>query len=445
MRQFAWLYAGLFIGATIILGITVYFSSEKALQQQLDDRIYAEILDLVSVYQSSGLRALASEIEDHEKLRGINQMGYILTDNRGKRLAGSIDAKTPKPGWSMTTFIDREEGADQARAYTTVLSNGGRLVVIADQEAIEAIGETLAMQFLIAFGVMILMGVGGGVLLTRFLHRRLQSINQTAEAIIGGDMSQRIPIRGSQGEFDRLSQTLNRMLNRIESLMGNLRQVSGDIAHDLRSPLTRLRQKLEGALSETVGDGERRTAIDEALLQTDNMLDIFAALLGISEIEGGHVRSTFKNIQLDQIVAEVCDAYLPSAQDAGYHMQCDAVSASHILGNRHLIVQMMTNLLDNCLRHTAAGSEINVQVHNEGGAAVLCVADNGPGIPAEHRDEMLRRFARMEKSRTTPGNGLGLSLVSAIAEAHNANMKLTDNEPGLKVTITFSAMTGAAS
>jgi signal transduction histidine kinase len=443
MRELAWLYSVSFMIATAILGFAVYSSTRDALQNQLDDRIRAETDDLLNVYRSGGMSDLSEEIMRHEAQNSITQMGYILTDNQGKRVAGRMQATTPRPGWSIINFIDDEEGedTDQARAYTVILSNGGRLVVIADQEAVEDIGETLMTQFLIAFAAIFLIGVGGSILLTRLLRHRLNGINETALAIIAGDLNQRMTLDGSHGEFDRLSQTLNTMLDRISDLMDNLRQVSGDIAHDLRSPLNRLRQQLETSLSDKLEPAEQRTAIEAALSQADDLLGIFSALLGISEIEGGHIKSTFKPVRLDRIVADICEAYQPAAQDAGFDMQCEIEPDCTISGDRHLLGQMLTNLLDNSLRHAPEGSQILVTVIKTPETIDLVVSDNGPGIPAERHNEMLRRFARMEASRTTSGNGLGLSLVKAIADAHGAKISLTDNAPGLRVTISF--VTGA--
>lgn len=439
MRELALLYSVAFMIATAILGFAVYSSTRDALQGQLDDRIRAETEDLLNIYKSDGMSALSEEVVRHEAQGGLTQMGYILTNNKGKRIAGSIKATTPKPGWSIINFVDdaEDDAADEARAYTVVLDNGGRLVVIADQESIEEIGETLMTQFLIAFAAIFLIGAGGSVLLTRLLRRRLNDINQTAIAIIDGDLSQRIPLDNSRGEFDRLSQTLNEMLDRIGGLMENLRQVSGDIAHDLRSPLNRLRQHLESNLSENVDPDRQRHSVEQAIAQADEMLAIFASLLGISEIEGGNIKSTFKHLRLDRVVSYICEAYQPAAQDAGFEMLCNIDKNCTITGDRHLLGQMLTNLLDNCLRHAPCGSRISVTLVKRDDAIELVISDNGPGIPPERHDEMLRRFARLELSRTTAGNGLGLSLVKAITDAHGAELSLANNAPGLNVTIRF--------
>lgn len=439
MRELAWIYTALFITATAILGWAVYTSTQTALEEQLDSRVRAEADDLLFIYQTNGIIGLSNEIRHHEARPGINRVGFILTDNHGKRIAGRFPAKTPKPGWSIVLFADDDEGdyADEARAYTQVLDDGSRLVVVADLESVEEIGETLLIQFLIAFGAMLVIGAGGGVLLTLLLRRRLDGINQTASAIIGGNLSKRMPVDGSGGEFDQLSDTLNEMLDRISALMENLRQVSGDIAHDLRSPLNRLRQRLEGGLSDDLDPAGRKQAIEGAIGQADDLLAIFAALLGISEIEGGQIKSTFKPLRLDRVVADICEAYQPAVQDAGYSLSCEIASDCTISGDRHLLGQMLTNLLDNCLRHSTEGSQIFVRMQHNDDRIELIVSDNGPGIPENRHVEMLRRFSRMEASRTTSGNGLGLSLVKAIADAHDAHLSLLDNQPGLNVTISF--------
>ena len=439
MRELAWIYTVLFMTATAVLGWSVYTSTQKALDQQLDSRISAEADDLLTLYQREGINGLSDEIMRQEARADLNRVGFILTDSHGKRIAGSFPATTPKPGWSIVLFDDEEEGdqKDQARAYTQVLSDGSRLAIVADLESAEAIGETLLLQFLITFGAMLVIGTGGGFLLTLLLRRRLDGINQAASAIIGGDLSKRMPVDGSGGEFDLLSNTLNKMLDRITALMENLRQVSGDIAHDLRSPLTRLRQQLEGGLSDALDSEERKKAIEGAIGQADELLAIFSALLGISEIEGGEIKSAFKPLRLDRIMADICEAYRPSAQDTGFDLSCEIDPDCTIVGDRHLLGQMITNLLDNCLRHAAESEKILVGLHKKDSEIKLVVSDNGPGIPQDRHAEMLRRFTRMEGSRTTSGNGLGLSLVKAIADAHGARLSLSENGPGLKVTIIF--------
>ena len=425
--------------ATMVLGASIYSATGQALQNQLDDRIRSETEDLLNVYRSDGMGELIREIARHETLAGINQMGYILTDSNGRRQAGRIRAATPRVGWTTAYFIDDNEGADKGRAYTSVLSDGGRLVVLADQEPIEAMGKTLLIQFLFAFGAMLIMGAGGGVLLTRMLRRKLEGINQTATAIIGGDLAKRMPIDGSNSEFDRLALTLNQMLDRIGDLMENLRQVSGDIAHDMRSPLNRLRQKLEASLADNVTVQEQHQAVEEALVQADAVMELFAALLGISEIEGNGRKSRFGPLLLDTVVIEICEAYQPAVEDAGFLMTCEIEPGCCVAGNRHLLGQAMTNLLDNCLRHTSSGTAIAVQLLKSGDEVRLTVSDNGPGIPEKLQAEMLRRFTRMEASRSTPGNGLGLSLVKAVAEAHGATLVLSDNQPGLRVIVSFAS------
>jgi signal transduction histidine kinase len=441
MRELAWIYTALFMAATAILGWAVYRSTQIALEEQLDSRIRAETDDLLTIYKMDGMAGLSKEIERHEARAGITRVGFILTDNQGKRIAGRFPATTPKPGWSIPLFADDEEGdeKDRARAYTQVLSNGGRLAVVADLESVEEIGHTLLSQFLVAFGAMLAIGTGGGILLTMMLRRRLNGINQAASAIIGGNLSKRMPIDGSGGEFDQLSLTLNEMLDQIAALMDNLRQVSGDIAHDLRSPLTRLRQRLEGGLSDDLDSEQQQNAIEDAIGQADDLLAIFTAILGISEIEGGQIRSKFTRLRLDRIVADVGEAFQPAVEDAGFSLSCEIDPDCTISGDRHLLGQMLTNLLDNCLRHATGGSAIFVGLRKKGNKVELVVSDDGSGIPENRHADMLRRFARLETSRTTSGNGLGLSLVKAIADAHGARLTLSDNQPGLKVTISFKS------
>jgi signal transduction histidine kinase len=250
-------------------------------------------------------------------------------------------------------------------------------------------------------------------------------------------MTQRMPVGPRDDEFDRLSQTLNAMLERITGLMDNLRQVSGDLAHDLRTPLARLRNGLERALAGPQDAASQRLALQDAVARTDEVLGLFAAILRISEVEGGSVRRSFRRLDLSGLVTELCESYAPACEDGGRPLTWAIEPGVAIVGDRELVAQAVINLLDNAQLHTPQGSQIHLRIDVQEDGVSLAISDDGPGIPAGDRDRVVRRFTRLEASRSTPGQGLGLNLVSAIAAAHEARLLLGDNHPGLVATLVF--------
>jgi signal transduction histidine kinase len=280
------------------------------------------------------------------------------------------------------------------------------------------------------------LGVGGGLVVSAGVLRRVDAINRICLKIMEGDLSQRLPGRGTDDEFDRLTGIVNAMLDRIEALLEGLRQVSTDIAHDLRTPLARLRQQLEGALlrSGTAADHERAT--ERAIAEADRLLAIFNALLRIARVEAGNQRRGFARVDLSALVATVADVFQASAEEQGRTIRCRIAPEVAVTGDADLLSQLAANLIENALRHTPAGTGIDIGLsRRHDGRVELVVADRGPGVPAEERERVFRRFYRLEQSRHTPGNGLGLSLVAATAQLHRGEVSLGDNDPGLKVTV----------
>jgi signal transduction histidine kinase len=266
------------------------------------------------------------------------------------------------------------------------------------------------------------------------VHRRLAAISGTAEAIIDGDLARRVPVRGANDDLDRLALTFNRMLDRIAGLMESLKQVSSDIAHDLRTPLTRLRQKLEAGLA---SPQERGQALEGALVDLDTILDTFAALLRIAQIEGGARRAAFRASDLATIGQTVVEAFAPSAEDAQQSLRLEAEAPVPVVGDPELLTQMLVNLVENALRHAGPGADVTVKVSRPGGTPTLAVLDNGPGVPDIERERLFDRFYRLERSRSTPGSGLGLALVGAVAKLHGAEVRLIGAVPGLEARVTF--------
>ena len=288
-----------------------------------------------------------------------------------------------------------------------------------------------------------MLGIGGGALLSRAFLARVDAIARTAEAIIDGDLARRVPVRGTGDDLDRLAGTLNHMLDRIGALMDSLRQVSADVAHDLRTPLSRLYQRLEDARLHARSVAEYEAAVDGALAEAEGLLDTFSALLRIAQVEGASPRAGFGDVDLSAVADAVADAYRPDAEEGGRHLTADVTPGVVVCGDQELLTQALANLVENALRHTPAGTRIGVSLSREHvTGACLTVEDDGPGVHAEDLPHLTHRFYRGEHSRTTPGNGLGLSLVAAVAELHGAELYLQAGDPGFRARLCFHSAAG---
>lgn len=420
--------------ATLAVGGIVYEVTHEALEQQLDHRTAIETQTLLGEAGHGGLRALAAAIRRREAARSGSSLFYILVDRDGRRVAGSLAAAVPgKTGYEE--FLHYDGGGRVAQALTTRLADGSRLVVAADREVIDEIDLTILKLFAAALAVMLTLGVGAAGTVAAVTRARLRRLDQAALAIIDGDMSRRMPRDGSDSEFDRLAATLNRMLDRIEGLFDNLRQVSSDVAHDLRTPLTRLHHRLEEAMAaDTMA--ARSEGIQAALDQTQDLLEIFAALLRISEVEALGVRERFETLTLGEIVEDAIDTYRPDADNSGHNLESAVEPGLQIVGDRRLLRQLLANLLDNALRHTPAGTTISVTLSADEESAALAVADDGPGVDPADLPRLFQRFSRSEQSRSSEGHGLGLALVAAIAAAHAGRAEAA-TERGFRVTVSL--------
>jgi signal transduction histidine kinase len=268
--------------------------------------------------------------------------------------------------------------------------------------------------------------------------RRVDAIRRTTEAIMAGNLGRRIPTRGTQDEFDRLAGQVNLMLDRIQSLMSGLQQVSNDIAHDLKTPLSRMRQHLEMARYRATTIPDYQTAVDQAIGQCDRALQTFDALLRIAQIEAGTRRAGFRPFDLSTVAETMVDLYQPLAEESEHRLTAEIAAGVPLLGDQELVGQMIANLMENAFKHTPSGTPVHLSLAVIGGHPVLRVEDGGPGIPVAERDKVLQRFYRLDASRSVGGNGLGLSLVAAVAQLHDARLTLSDNAPGLCVEVAFA-------
>ncbi len=438
--RFAALYVGLFAGSALVLGVAVFFEARAALREQMTGRIETEVGFLREEYAAHGLPGLVDLVR--ERGHGRRALDYLVQDRAGAHLVGEMPATAGlAPGWT-TIFNPRasedENRPEQVRALVTDLGQGITLAVGGDLREIDDLEEAIASGFLWTIGLAATLGIGGGLWLSRAFLRRVDAISSTAEAIIAGDLTQRVPVNATGDDLDRLSGTLNRMLDRIVTLMESLRHVGNDIAHDLRTPLTRLFQRLDEARRHALSVADYQTAVDAALDEADGLLQTFAALLRISQVESSFPRSTFRTVDLSALIEDVADAYRPDAEDSGHDLAAAAVPDVCIAGDKELLTQALANLVENALRHTPAGTHIRVALANDALAGpALSVEDDGPGVLSDDVPHLAERFYRGQRSRTTPGNGLGLSLVKAVAELHGATLDIRAKTPGLCVKLAF--------
>lgn len=439
--RFALLHTLVFVLSVSVIAWVAEVTVTSALQRQAHDRVETEATSLMAEYQRHGLAGLRSTIEERSSA-AKRRLQYAIVDTNGQVIVGDrYLAEFARTASSVTQIMPRHNGenaTDNILVASRLLDGALRLVIADNLESVEDVEDVVLNGFLVALALALLLGLGAGALFTRSLLRRVDGVTRTAEAIIGGDLSQRIALTGSGDDFDRLSTTLNTMLDRIADLLENLRQVSNDIAHDLRTPLARLRQQLEDARVHASAPADYERAIDHAIEEADALLDTFSALLRIAQIEAGVRRSSFRTVDLSDVMRTVADAYGPVLEDSGRSLETDIPGLFTMTGDRELLIQLFSNLIENALRHTPKGTRVVMRLSRTDEHVLAEISDDGPGIPENERSRVFQRFYRLEHSRTTPGNGLGLSLVAAIVDVHGATLELSDNNPGLKIAILFS-------
>ena len=437
--RIALVYAMGFAVATALLGLAVILFAHAAFMHQLEAQIVEDSGALVAEYRLEGHEGLNFAIGERQAGNTTNELLYAVFAQDGRRIAGSLNARRPFPGWSDLGFQDTLEGPDVARAWTVDLDDGTRLVVGADRSVVDRVDGTLGGIFLAAFAIVLLLSLTGALLLGAYLRRRLAAISGAADRIMVGDIKRRVPESGSGDEFDALAHSLNQMLDRITDLLENLRQLSGDIAHDLRTPLARLRNHLEQSLEEGGDLVRQRERLSSALEQVDKVLTLFSAILRISEIEAGRRRASFRSVDLSALASEIYETYAPAVEEGGRSLHCEIASSASVQGDPELLAQAMINLLDNAQAHTPEGTRIQFLLERDASALRVLVCDNGPGVPVEDRDSIFRRFVRLDRSRHAPGHGLGLNMVAAIVAMHDGDLELDDNMPGLRIGFSLPA------
>ncbi|TAJ29964.1 MAG: HAMP domain-containing protein [Reyranella sp.] len=433
------LYAVLFTLSAGVLFTTVYWTATAAMQNDMTAVLRTEALQLAEVHRRSGLAGLADQITRRINFRTKGPIFYLLQAPNSRVVVGNLPGMPPVNG-----VIDFEPKQDSPEAeaerpklmgFGLTLPDGSFLLVAQDSTRLTDMQHAIVRAFVWASGLALLLAIAGGTLLGTNFLRRIDTITRTSRAIMEGDLSARIPVRGTQDEIDQLIVSLNAMLARIQQLMDGLRQVSSDIAHDLRTPLGRLRQQLEDARERATTTADYQAATDAAIEEADDLLATFSALLRIAQVEAGAQRSAFAPFDLSALAKSLGETYEPVAEDSEHVLEVKIDDGVALTGDRQLVAQLITNLLENALRHTPAGTKVSLGLTRAGDGFDLVVADNGPGIPDSEHGKVFDRFYRLDRSRSTTGSGLGLAMVKAIAGLHGLSIRLEDSAPGLRVVL----------
>ena len=437
-------YVLLFAVSVSALLFFTYWNTRRTLDAQTDQIIEAEITGLSEQYQRLGLHGLGESVMSRSLHGG--QALYLLTDNSHRVLAGNLDAWpeiTANPGNFVEFDYERRVNGvpetRRARGRLFMLPQSGNFYLLVAQDVhdrdLTQRMFTTTLPWTVA--LILVFGLLGGALMSHNMLRRLDAINRASNEIMAGNLTRRVPVSGAADEFDVLAENLNRMLDRIERLLKGLREVTDSVAHDLRTPLNRLRQRLEQSQVRMAAAGSDTGEIERAIADTDQLIATFNALLLIAETDAGAARGAMSPLDLASVAGDVSELYEPLADEKNVTLTLVTASVPAIEGNRSLVAQALANLVDNAIKYTPAGGRVAISISQSFGGIDLCVADSGPGIPAEDRARVVERFVRLEASRNSPGTGLGLSLVAAVAHFHNAKLLLEDNAPGLKATLCF--------
>jgi signal transduction histidine kinase len=426
-----------------------YFAlnTRRLITEQITTTVDTEITGLREQYNQGGIRRLVIVVDLRSRRPGSSL--YLVTTATGEGLAGNVGSLEPgvldHPGWLETNYrrLEAPEGSDhRALVQVVQLPGGFRLLVGRDLEERERLFGIIANAGQWSLALVIVLGLAGGFFVSRRVLNRVEAMTDKAQTIMAGDLAGRLPIAGTGDELDRLAEHLNAMLERIEALMRGLKEVSDNIAHDLKTPLTRLRNRCEQALRGSAGVDDYRAALEATIAESDDLIRTFDALLIIARAESGQARDNMTEFDAAEIAHDVGELYEPLADEKGIALTVDAPAPAPVRGNRELVSQALANLIDNAIKYAGPNGEVNgapaeivVKAGNDGERIALSVADRGPGIAEADRGRVVERFVRLEQSRSAPGSGLGLSLAAAVARLHGGELKLEDNHPGLRSTI----------
>jgi signal transduction histidine kinase len=425
----------------VVLFGVILWSTAHFMRHQIDDSVANEIDEILTDPQSSNPVGLASVVTGLARHSG--GFYYLLQNSAGNAIAGNMPSLDPKVGvreWAKGSGITQQWNRSVRGKGVAV--DGDYLFVGWSTHQLREMQEMVTGSFIWGLAASVALALVGGVLAGRRIMRKIESVSETTRDIVAGDLTRRVRGSTAGDEFDHLAASINSMLDRIQSLMGELQQVTTDIAHDLRTPLSRLRQRLESVQRPDAAVAELRQAVAGTVGEIDVILGIFSALLRIAQIESGARRSEFSAVDLNELLGTAAELYRSSAEEKRQEFLLAVADNLSVRGDRELLLQLFANLLENAIKYSPVASTITLSASQEGDVVRIVIADNGPGIPAHLHNKVLQRFFRLESSRTTQGSGLGLSLVHAIARLHEATLELQDNQPGLRVTVMMTG-TGA--
>ena len=436
--RLALIYTALTGVSFAILLAVIFFSTTLFMRHQIDDSVSSEVGEILADTQGQApesMRTVVQALSNHP-----GGFYYLFQDAQGTVQAGNLPAMEPRGGvreWPQMPKSRRS--AFSAIRGRGVNVPGGYLFVGWSTHQLNEMEEMVVGSFAWALAACIALALAGGWLMSARLMRRIETVSNTSRNIISEDLRQRLPVTQAGDELDHLAGSINAMLDRIEALMEDLRQVTTDIAHDLRTPLTRLRQRMELASRPGVEVETLRKTLGSSVAEIDAILSIFAALLHIAQLQSVPRRGAFKDVDLSELLGTIAELYRPMAEENGQFLLEKAAESLFVQGERALLMQLFANLTENALRHTPRGSTVAILASRSDGNVVVSIVDDGPGIPDNMREKVLQRFFRLEVSRTTVGHGLGLSLANAIVMAHGARLELADAAPGLRASVIFAS------
>ena len=449
-------YMGAFVVAAALIVGFIAWRANDLLTNKVVETLEAEVTGLREQFQAGGVERLAAIVAQRSSQPGSSL--YLLVDPAGRKVAGNLNRVPPEferaRQGTLFNYVragDEGHGATRHAVGVSLPVPGGLVLIVGrDIEDLHRFAGTMGQLGLWSVVLLGALGIGAGLAVSRSVLRRIEAITETSRTIMAGDLSKRIPLDGSGDELDRLSESLNAMLGRIEELMAALREVSDNIAHDLKTPLNRLRSRAEAALRNPDGPASYRDGLTKTIEEADELIKTFNSLLLIARLEAGAVAESMGPVDPASIIGDVAELYEPVAEEAGLRLDVSAAKGLTIVANRELVSQAVANLVDNAIKYSvdetkgpagdgATRGSIGISLARVGETVEIAVADRGPGVAPQDRERALARFVRLEKSRSRPGSGLGLSLVAAVARLHGGSIRLEDNAPGLRAVLTLPA------
>jgi len=435
-------YAGLYaVLMTVALSI-LYWASSRYVDEQISAGLQQRLVELRRIDSEQGRQRLLTVLKAQQSIADDYHQRFLLVMPNGNKVAGNLNGWPPDlqvDGRVMNVWIADQliSKAGDPDGYwpmiAQTLPDGSRLLLAQSLQQAEELQEVILYTIILILVGSVVLALTMGWFIGRSLLARIDHINHTARAISSGDLSQRIPLSANKDEFDDLAGQLNHMLKRIEQLLTGMRQVTDNVAHDLRRPLSRLRNRLEITLLEPRGRAEYQQVLTETITDTDDLIRTFNALLEIAQAEAGSFRGEWKVVDITALLNRLGELYQELAESQGKHLTINVQPGIKVTGNRHLLAQAISNLLDNAIKYSPANGKISLLATGK----MIQISDNGPGIPVQEYNHVMDRFVRLDNARSTQGNGLGLSLVKAVSELHDAIVNLEDNHPGLMVQLFF--------